>query len=102
MPGYGEQRLGDKGTAEQAGQAAANDRDQRDQRVAEGVLINNGMLRQALGAGGADVVSVQHFQHIRAGVAHIAADGDTMTSVAMGSTRWLALSQNCPQASSWA
>ena len=46
------------------------------QRVAEGVLVDDRMLRQALGAGGADVVRVQHFQHIRAGVAHIAADGD--------------------------
>ena len=46
------------------------------QRVAEGVLVDDRMLRQALGAGGADVVRVQHFQHIRAGIAHIAADGD--------------------------
>ena len=72
----GEQCLGDEGAAEQAGQAAADDRDQRDQRVAEGVLIDDRALRQALGAGRADVVGVQDLEHVRAGIAHVTADGD--------------------------
>ena len=72
MPGMENSVSVIRGTAEQARQAAADDGDKGDQRVAEGVLVDDRMLRQALGAGGADVVRVQHFQHIRAGVAHIA------------------------------
>ena len=34
------------------------------------------LLAQALGPGGADIVGVQHLQHIGAGVAHQRADGD--------------------------
>ena len=40
------------------------------------MVVNDLLLRQTLGAGGADVVGVQHLQHIGADVAHPRADGD--------------------------
>ena len=61
---------------EQTGQRAADDRDQRDQRVAERVMIDDLALRKALGAGGADIVRVEHLQHVGAHITHQRADGD--------------------------
>ena len=76
MPGMQIQGLCDQRAGEQARQGAAHDGDQRDQRVAEGVVIDDLPLAQALGPGGADIVGVQHLQHIGAGVAHQRTDGD--------------------------
>ena len=59
-----------------AGQAAADKRDQRDQRIAESMVIDDLFLGQALGAGSPDVVGVQHLQHVGADVAHPRTDGD--------------------------
>ena len=60
--GNTEQGLGDQSTREQAGQRAADDGDQGDQGVAEGVMINDLALAEALGAGGTDIVGVEYFQ----------------------------------------
>ena len=57
-------------TSEQTRQAAADDRDQRNEGVAEGVVIDDLLFGKALGACGADVVRVEHLEHVRAGVAH--------------------------------
>ena len=40
------------------------------------MLIDDHMLRKAFGAGGTDIVGVQHFQHVGAGVTHGRADGN--------------------------
>ena len=72
----GEQGLGNQGAGEQARQRAAHDGHQGDQGVAEGVVIDDLALAQALGPGGADIVGVEHFQHVGAGVAHQRAHGD--------------------------
>ena len=43
--------------------------DHRDQRVAQRVQADHARGRQALGAGGADIVLAQHLEHGRAGLA---------------------------------
>ena len=40
------------------------------------MLGNDLRFRHALGAGGADVVGVEHLEHVRAHIAHPRADGD--------------------------
>ena len=72
----GVQRLGDQCTGEQAGQGAADDGDQGDQGVAEGMVIDDLALGQTLGPGRADKVGVEHLQHVGAGIAHQGADAD--------------------------
>ena len=40
------------------------------------MVIDDLMLGKTLGAGGADVVGVEHLEHVRAHIAHPRADGD--------------------------
>src|ERR1017187_4998431 len=61
--GPGEDRLGDDGAGEQAAELQAKDGEHRNEGVGKRVAENDGMLGQALGAGGADVVLVQLFEH---------------------------------------
>lgn len=56
--------------------AAAEGGDEGDKGVAEGVLVDDGLLRHALRAGGTDIVGIEHFQHIGTGVAHETAYAD--------------------------
>ena len=72
--GDAEEGLGDQCAGEQAGQRAADDGDQGDQGVAEGVGVDDLMFAETLGPCGADVVGVQHFQHVGTGVTHQTAD----------------------------
>ena len=65
-----EEGLGDKGAGEQSGQRAAHDGHDGDEGIAEGVMIDDLALGKALGPGGADIVGVEHLQHVGAGVAH--------------------------------
>ena len=53
----------------------AKHRDDGDQRIAQGMLGNNGELGQALGAGGADVILAHNFQQTGAHQAGQVADG---------------------------
>lgn len=59
-----------------AGQRAADECHERNKRVAEGMVIDDLMLGKTLGAGGADVVGVEHLEHVRAHIAHPRADGN--------------------------
>src|SRR5580765_1090705 len=58
-----EDRLGDDGAAEQGTELQPGDRDDRHRRVLQGVLDDHEHFRDALGAGGADVVRAQHLEH---------------------------------------
>src|SRR5690625_161697 len=60
--GPGEHDLGHHGTAEQRSELYADDGDDRQQGVAESMLVNDDVVAQAFGAGGAHVVTVEHFQ----------------------------------------
>src|SRR5882757_1320755 len=51
------------GTRKQAAKLQADDCEDRDQRVAQGVAIDNGVFCQAFGASGSDVVLVELFEH---------------------------------------
>src|ERR1035441_6069077 len=80
--GPGEDRLGDDGAGEQAAELQAKDGEHGNEGVGKRVAENDGMLGQALGAGGADVVLVQLFEHGGAhhagqdsGQAHAEGDG---------------------------
>ena len=54
----------------------ADDGDQGDQGVAERMVIDDLALGQTLGPGRADEVSVEHLQHVGAGVTHEGTDTD--------------------------
>lgn len=62
--GDGEEGLRDQRAGEQTRQAAADDGDQRDEGVAEGVVIDDLLFGKTLGACGADIVRVEHLEHI--------------------------------------
>ena len=66
MPGHWNTRLDVDGAAEHEARLDADDRNDVDERVAEGVLVDDGALAQALGAGGADVVLAEHLEHVAA------------------------------------
>ena len=68
--GVVEDGLGDNRPAEDARYLEHHDGDERNQGIASGVLEDDHAFPQTLGAGGADVVLAQHFQH---GGAHEAA-----------------------------
>src|SRR5579862_9183068 len=71
-----EDGLGDDRAAEQCAEVDRGDRRDRDQRVAEDVLHDHLPLRHALGAGGADIVAVDHVQHRGAHVAAVDREAD--------------------------
>ena len=73
----GEQALTDGSAAEQTGQAGAQQSDDGDQGIAEGMGVDHPMLRHTLRPGSADVVGVEYLQHVGAGIAqHAAQAGD--------------------------
>src|SRR6266566_4219715 len=72
--GNGEDRLDDHAAADEAGEREAEDRDDREQRVAERVLADHHALRKALGAGGLNVVLAHHLEHRLAHVAREAGE----------------------------
>jgi hypothetical protein len=61
--GPAEDGFGNDGSCEKAAELQANDGEDRDESVAEGVAVDHLIFRQALGAGGADVVLVELFEH---------------------------------------
>ena len=71
-----EERLGDQRPREQSGKRAADDGHERDQGVAEGVMVDDLALGQPLGARRPDIVGVQDLEHIGTGVAHQGTDAD--------------------------
>ena len=73
--GDGKQRLSDQRASKEAGQRAADECHERDERVAEGVVIDDLVLGKALGAGGADVILAHNFQQAGAHQAGQVADG---------------------------
>src|SRR5215831_3490691 len=60
-----EDRLDDNRTRQQYGEADADDRDRRDERVAEGVLVDDEALAEALGPPSHDELLPQDVQHAR-------------------------------------
>ncbi len=66
-------RLGNDGSGQQRAELEADDRQDGVQRVAEGVAVDHRVFRQALGAGGADVVLPELLEHGRAD--HAGEDG---------------------------
>ncbi len=71
--GPAEDRLGDDGAGQQRAELEADDRQDGVQRVAECVAVDHRIFRQALGAGGADVVLAELLEHGRAD--HAGEDG---------------------------
>src|SRR3954469_3807363 len=67
----GEHGLDDDRDIDHDDEIDAGQRQYRDQRVLEGVLGNNHELRQALQLGQLDVFRAEHFEHRRAGQAHV-------------------------------
>ncbi len=63
-PGPVEDRLGEHDAAHQPGEVEPEQRDQRDERVAQRVLAVDAHRRQPLGARRADVVLSQHVAHV--------------------------------------
>ena len=68
--GQHEDLLGDDGAAHERAHLQPEDRHHRDEPVAERVAHDDGLLGQALGAGGAHVVGAQHLDHRVARLAH--------------------------------
>ena len=64
--GPGKDRLGQDRARQQQADLQPDDRDHRNQRVAQRVHDDHAPARQALGARGAHVVLAQHFEHRRA------------------------------------
>ncbi len=71
--GPGEDGFGDDGAGEERAELQAEDGNDGDHGVAQGVAIDDGALGQAFGAGGADVVLSQFFEH--GGADHAGEDG---------------------------
>src|ERR1017187_5116714 len=61
--GPGKDRLRDDGAGEQAAKLQADDGEDRNESVGEGVTVDDGALGKTLGAGGADVVLIELFEH---------------------------------------
>ena len=72
--GVQEHVFDDDGAAEQRDDPGRGDGDNRDQRVAEGVDVDDRLFPQALGARGLDIVHAQHVDHLGADIAGDAAD----------------------------
>src|SRR5215471_3101505 len=60
-----EDRLDDDGPRQQYGEADADDRDRRNERVAEGMLVDDQALAQSFGPPGHDELLAQDVQHAR-------------------------------------
>jgi len=71
--GPAEDFFGDDGSGEERSELEAEECDDRDERVAQGVAQDDDALGQALGAGGADVVLIELFEH--GGADHAGEDG---------------------------
>ena len=71
--GPAEDCFGYDGACKQAAKLEADDGEDRDQRVAQGVAVDDCVFCEALGAGGADVVLVELFEH--GGADHAGEDG---------------------------
>ena len=71
--GPGEDRFGDDCAGQQRAELQAQNRDDGDHGVAQGVAIDYRALGQAFGAGGADVVLAEFFEH--GGAHHAGQDG---------------------------
>ena len=68
--GPGEHRLGDRRAPDQLGKRQADDRDDRDEGVPEGVAEHDRSRRQALGLGRGDVLRIDDVEHRRPRVPH--------------------------------
>ena len=66
----GEDLFGEDGAGEQGAEFEGAEGDDGDQGVAQGVFQDHAGAGEAFGAGGADVVLVEHRDHGAAGVAH--------------------------------
>ncbi len=71
--GPGEDGFGDDCAGEERAELQAQDGDDGDHGVAQGVAVDDGALGQAFGAGGADVVLAELFEH--GGTDHAGEDG---------------------------
>src|ERR1700677_4111531 len=65
--------FGDDGSCEKAAELQADDGEDGDKCVTQGMAVDHLIFRQALGAGGADVVLVELFEH--GGADHAGEDG---------------------------
>ena len=65
-PGNGKDLFDHDGAAEQIAGHDADAREERDQRVAQGVLVDDAPLAQALGARGSHIILPKRVEHRRA------------------------------------
>lgn len=76
--GPGEDGFGDDGAGEQGAELESDDGENGDKSVAEGVLVNDGAFGESFGAGGANVVLAEFFEH--GGADHAGEDGGERAS----------------------
>ena len=96
--GPGEDRFGDDGSGEQRAELQAEDGEDGDHGVAQGVAVDDGALGQAFGAGGADVVLAELFEH--GGADHAGEDGGERSAHGDGGEDEVARSEPAPETGS--
>jgi hypothetical protein len=74
--GPGEDGLGEHRAAEQGAELDPDDREHRDERVAQRVAVDDVVVRHAFSHGGAHIVLLQDLQHAGAGHSRNQRDGE--------------------------